>query len=109
MRKILAAVILAGATACGPTVLHVESDTEWDGVIGGSPDNGGPSTQSNASGSGNRIFELEKGTTCWNFRKQTEGGRLKAYAKEPSLLGSDSKGEAETVAPFGVVSGCITY
>ena len=96
-------------TACGPTELFIESDTEWDGVIGGSSGTGGSSSQSSVSGTGNRTFELEKGTTCWNFRKRTEGGRLKAYAKEPSLLGSDSKGEAETVAPFGVVSGCITY
>ncbi len=102
MRKLLAAVIIAGVTACGPTELFVESDTEWAGFYGNNI------SGRSVSGTGNRTFELGGGTTCWNFQKQTESGRLRAFAKKPALIGSDREGESETSAPFGVVTGCVT-
>ncbi len=100
MRQVLAVLLLVITTACG-TELIVESDTSWDGFIGGT-------SGSSVDGSGDHTFELKSGTTCWSFQKQTTGGRLKAYAKQKTLFGSSRSGEAETFADFGVVTGCTS-
>ena len=101
MRHGLVVLLLVITAACG-SELVVESNTSWTGFIGGT------GAGSSVSGSGDQTFDLNSGTTCWNFQKQTESGHLKVYAKEKSIFGSSRSGEAETVASFGVVSGCIS-
>jgi hypothetical protein len=91
----LAVVALAG---CGRE-LHVESDTEWSGAIGG------VSSSSSVDGSGNDVFDIEPGD-CWTFQKETRTGSLRAYATSKTIFGEDKTGEAVTSAEFGIVSGC---
>ena len=110
MRKLLAAVIIAGVTACLPTELIVESNTEWAGSYGEEWDFG-PGTV--IYGTGNKTFwpALDfdsEDTLCWSVHKETETGRLKVFVKRYYLIWSDRKGESETSAPFGVVAGCVS-
>ncbi len=108
MRKLLAAVIIAGVTACFPTELIVESNTEWAGSYG-KQFHIGPGTV--ISGAGNKTFwpDLDSGETlCWSVQKETATGRLKVFVKMYYLIWSARKGESETSAPFGVVAGCVS-
>lgn len=100
MRWPFLVVVLLTATACGGPTMVIESDTSWSGSIGGT------GSSATYSGSGNREFDLESGTTCWSIQKQTRPGRLRAYVKRKTITGSDVEGDATTNAEFGVVSGC---
>ena len=95
---IASAVALCGG--CKDPQLIVESDTEWSGAIAG--DNSRTSQQ----GNGNHSFTLRSGLTCWTFQKETAAGTLRAYAVFHALTGRQRKGDATTVANYGVVSGC---
>lgn len=98
--RMLAVVLVTALVACGSD-LKVESDTSWDGFIGGAGGAG-----ASVEGSGNHTFELNPGITCWNFQKQTQAGRLRAYVEKKTIFGSDEVGDATTTAQYGIVSGC---
>lgn len=100
MRYVLLAGLVA-VMACDDRELIVESNTSWSGFIDG--DDAGFSRD----GSGNATFELGSGTTCWAFQKDSEGGRLRVYAKTREVFGSDRHGDASTTAAYGAVSGCV--
>lgn len=93
-----AAVVLLSACS-GPT-LYVESDTAWTGVVTGE----GRNQSSSVEGTGNRSFQLRRGTTCWEFKKATADGNLRVYATK---VGNRGTGDDRTSDPFGTVNGCV--
>lgn len=93
----LAAVVLL-LVGCDKPTLYIESDTGWTGRVNGS------GSASEVEGSGNKTYELRSGQTCWNFKKSTEQGTLRAYAK---IRGNRTNGDDRTTQPFGEVNGCV--
>jgi|SRR5687768_3234744 len=90
-------------TSCGGRTLRIESDTSWTGTVGGIP----------VSGHGSLDMELParnggRGAVCWDIRKTSEAGTLRAHVEQSTFfgLGSVVEGEMTTTAPFGVVAGC---
>jgi hypothetical protein len=94
---VIAAVTLA-LVGCDKPDLVIESDTVWTGNVIGS------SSTSQVEGSDNKTYQLRSGQTCWNFKKATEQGNLRAYAK---VRGNRTSGDERTSAPFGSISGCV--
>ena len=94
----VAAVVMLAACS-GPT-LYVESDTAWSGTVTGE----GRNQSAAVEGTGNRTFDLRRGTTCWEFRKATAEGSLRVYATK---VGNRGTGDDRTTDPFGTVNGCV--
>jgi len=95
-----AVALIMTAGGCTSKTLEIESDTNWSGAVG--------STGSRTiDGRGNRSFDIDpSGIVCWDFQKQSEAGRLRAYAKIHTLVSADRDGDETTTAAFGVVTGC---
>jgi hypothetical protein len=98
LKKFVCAAATFALAACSGPTLHVTSDTAWSGTVNG---NGRSDT---VAGSGDKTFELRRGTTCWTFNKTTAQGTLRAYARGN---GSPLNGDDRTADPFGSVNGCV--
>ena len=95
--------VLAGTlalVACDKPTLYVVSDTSWTGRVGGSD----AAYSAEVQGEGNKVYELRSGTTCWEFRKLTAEGSLRAYATK---RGNRTEGDDKTTQPFGQIAGCV--
>ena len=86
--------------ACDKPTLYVESNTAWTGRVGGSD----AQYSAEVQGEGNKVYELRSGTTCWEFRKLTADGTLRAYARK---RGNRTEGDEKTTQPFGQIAGCV--
>jgi hypothetical protein len=99
--RFLAVTAVVLLCACNKTTLVVESDTSWAGSIEG---------VGQVADRGDARFELPdlKRESCWELRKTSSAGTLRAYAEDDPWfgLGSEIDGEAVTTAPNGVVRGC---
>jgi hypothetical protein len=99
--RFLAVTAVVLLCACNKTTLVVESDTSWAGSIEG---------VGQVADRGDARFELPdlKRESCWELRKTSSAGTLRAYAEDDTWfgLGSEIDGEAVTTAPNGVVRGC---
>ena len=91
------ALVLVG---CDKPTLYVESNTAWTGRVGGSD----AQYSAEVQGEGNKVYELRSGTTCWEFRKLTADGTLRAYATK---RGNRTEGDDKTTQPFGQIAGCV--
>lgn len=99
-------VSAAGAlllAACGPEVLHIESDTTWEGMVVSDP----------VSGRGTRDITLPSKSQhpapiCWDVAKTTEAGTLRVWIENPTWfgLGNDIRSDETTTEAFGAVEGC---
>lgn len=107
MRRLIPAVILVLALAgCEERSLIVEMDggLRWDGYYSV---NDGPHNQ--IDGPGDLVTEESiegRGKVCWVIVNRGATGSLEVYLKESSILGSDRRGEVNSNAPFGTVTGC---
>ncbi len=98
LKKLISAAVVLLLAGCSQPDLVVESDTVWTGNVIGS------SSTSQVEGSGNKTYQLRSGQTCWNFKKVTEQGNLRAYAK---VRGNRTSGDDRTSAPLGSINGCV--
>ena len=98
LKKLTSAAVVLLLAGCSQPDLVVESDTVWTGNVIGS------SSTSQVEGSGNKTYQLRSGQTCWNFKKATEQGNLRAYAK---VRGNRTSGDDRTSAPLGSINGCV--
>ena len=100
MFRSLLILATASLAACQSKTLEIESDTQWSGSVGGT-------SSRTIDGSGNSSVDIDANDTiCWDFQKQTQGGRLRVYAKVHSITGNDRDGDETTTAQFGIASGC---
>ena len=99
--RLLALTAVMVLCACDKTTLVVESDTSWAGSVDG---------VGQVADRGGARFELPdaKRENCWELRKTSSAGTLRAYAEDETWfgLGSEVDGEAITTAPNGMVTGC---
>jgi hypothetical protein len=95
--RFLIAALAVFTVGCGGQQLVVESNTSWQGRFG--PNN------TKIEGTGNKTFDIAGGD-CWVIQKDTDQGRLRAYAKRKRVTGVQVEGNDETFAAFGAVSGC---
>jgi hypothetical protein len=92
------ALLLLG---CDEKSLVIESDTAWTGSI----NHLGP-----VSGEGSGEFDLSDfpSDVCWQLRKTSSAGTLRAYLRDETWfgLGKEIDGDQTTTAPSGEVRGC---
>lgn len=96
-------ILLLGA--CGPEVLHIESDTDWQGTVVEDP----------VSGRGYRDITLPSKSRhpapiCWEVAKLTDAGTLRIWIENPTWfgLGNDIRFDETTTDPMGSVEGCAS-
>lgn len=99
----LSALLLITAVlgACKSNSLEIESGGAWKGTY-----TEGDEPKVAIEGTGNLSIEMKSNNFCWSIQKQTEAGRLHVYARLHSFISTDTGGDRETFAPFGVVVGC---
>ena len=100
LRKLAFAAVTLALVGCDKPTLYVESNTAWTGRVGGSD----ATYAAEVQGEGNKVYELRSGTTCWEFRKLTAEGTLRAYATK---RGNRTEGDDRTTQPFGQIAGCV--
>ena len=100
LKKLVFAAVTFALVGCDKPTLYVESNTSWTGRVGGSD----AAHSAEVQGEGNKVYELRSGTTCWEFRKLTAEGTLRAYARK---RGNRTEGDEKTTQPFGAIAGCV--
>ncbi|MBW3570846.1 MAG: hypothetical protein KY467_07055 [Gemmatimonadetes bacterium] len=103
---VLALAFATTAGDCDPTDpyvksrLMIESNTRWEGVIIGAG-------VERLDAQGDDTWTFGRGQVCWEFRKKTSGGYLRAYlAPGSTYTGSTRRAFAETADSAGTVHGC---
>ena len=105
LRTALAVAAVPLLAACGKEVLHIESDTTWEGFV----------VDDAVTGRGYREITLPSRSQhpapiCWDVTKTTEAGTLRIWVENPTWfgLGNDIRADETTTEPFGAVEGCAS-
>jgi hypothetical protein len=94
-------VLVAALAGCDSKELVIQSNTGWEGTISG---------YGAVTGSGNAILDLSDvpSNVCWELRKTSTAGVLRAYLRDETWfgLGTEYDGDQSTSEPAGQIEGC---
>ena len=99
LRALLPALALF-FSGCSKTTFEIEATNAWSGTL---TENG---QSQSISGTGNFSKEMSTDDFCWIVTKQSNDGRLAAYARFKGLMTEDLGGVRETFAPYGLIKAC---
>lgn len=94
--------LLTGALmGCDSKELVIQSNTGWEGTVAGI---------GTIAGQGNDVIDLSDAPSdvCWELRKTTSAGVLRAYLRDETWfgLGTEYDGDQATSEPGGQIGGC---
>ena len=94
-------VLVASLAGCDSKELVIQSNTSWEGSVTG---------VGAVAGSGNEVIDLSDAPSdvCWELRKTSSAGVLRAYLRDETWfgLGTEYDGDQSTSEPAGQIEGC---
>lgn len=94
-------VLSAAIGGCDSKELVIQANTSWQGTVTGI---------GAVAGSGNDVIDLTDAPSdvCWELRKTTSAGILRAYLRDETWfgLGTEYDGDQSTSEPGGEIGGC---